>query len=282
MFAPADVLWTRLALFIADHDLADEPQPVTVTREWVESQAAALYAEHPEGAMFENMLQRAGLNENTAKTYGKLLHTPTATGHDLFAPAARMRQGGVLTDADFLSQYPSISHRGWFISNAFLCVAIPPEPPGVDRGRLPRDPGQTGRQALQEFVSEPLCQGCHSVVDPLGYSLENFDEQGAYRTQDNGQDIDASGAYNVGTLSFMFRDYTDLVPQLQSSCEFARCFTRRLLTQAVAMSRGLDVEEAAMLVNEEDVTRLAAEYYSGGSSVLRLVQRIASSRTFGQ
>jgi len=38
-----------------------------------------------------------------------------------------------------------------------------------------------------------ICQSCHTLMDPIGFGLENFDSVGEFRTTDNGQPVDATG-----------------------------------------------------------------------------------------
>src|SRR5262249_1196583 len=47
--------------------------------------------------------------------------------------------------------------------------------------------------------ANPACAGCHKLMDPLGFALENFDAVGAWRTEDGGTKIDASGQLIDGT-----------------------------------------------------------------------------------
>src|SRR6185295_11844004 len=61
-------------------------------------------------------------------------------------------------------------------------------------GKLP-----SMRDRLQEHRSDPACSGCHSIMDPLGFALENFDAVGAYRTREARMLIDASGLLLDGT-----------------------------------------------------------------------------------
>ncbi len=51
------------------------------------------------------------------------------------------------------------------------------------------------RERLSRHRTQSSCNGCHSVIDPLGFSLENFDAIGGWRTIDEaGKPIDASGS----------------------------------------------------------------------------------------
>ena len=55
---------------------------------------------------------------------------------------------------------------------------------------------KTTRARLTAHRSEAMCAGCHRITDPLGLALENFDSAGGYRTNENGEAIDASGELN--------------------------------------------------------------------------------------
>jgi len=46
---------------------------------------------------------------------------------------------------------------------------------------------------MEEHRKNPACAGCHALMDPIGFSLENFDAVGLWRTNDGGFPIDASG-----------------------------------------------------------------------------------------
>jgi hypothetical protein len=58
------------------------------------------------------------------------------------------------------------------------------------------------RERMEEHRQNPVCAGCHKIMDPIGLSLENFDAVGAWRTRDGGtlgSPINASGELLDGT-----------------------------------------------------------------------------------
>jgi hypothetical protein len=55
------------------------------------------------------------------------------------------------------------------------------------------------RQRMEEHRGNPVCAACHKVMDPIGFSLENFDAVGAWRNRDGEAAIDASGQLADGT-----------------------------------------------------------------------------------
>ncbi|MEM6990444.1 MAG: DUF1588 domain-containing protein, partial [Myxococcota bacterium] len=98
--------------------------------------------------------------------------------------------------------------RGKFIRETVLCQTIPPPPPDVVTD-LPPGGGATMRERLSEHATNPSCAACHALMDPLGFGLETYDGIGAYRTLENGFEIDDTadldgqsfaGAQELGAL----------------------------------------------------------------------------------
>jgi hypothetical protein len=90
--------------------------------------------------------------------------------------------------------------RGKYVMEVLLGTPPPPPPPNVPA--LPENAeSRTGhvakplsvRQRLEEHRSNPNCAGCHKMMDPIGFSLENFDVIGVWRSNDSGFKIDPSG-----------------------------------------------------------------------------------------
>ena len=57
----------------------------------------------------------------------------------------------------------------------------------------------TVRQRMEQHRKNPACASCHRVIDPIGFSLENFDPTGAWRNADSGAPVDATGRLFDGT-----------------------------------------------------------------------------------
>jgi hypothetical protein len=90
----------------------------------------------------------------------------------------------------------SPTQRGKFIREVLLCEQIEPPPADVDTTLEDPPSGEmlTKREKLERHQTEDSCRGCHSVLDPLGLTLENFDAIGKYRTMDHGKPIDVTGS----------------------------------------------------------------------------------------
>jgi hypothetical protein len=114
------------------------------------------------------------------------------------------RRAGILGQAGILTALSNASRtspttRGKFVLSRFLGVDAPNPPanvPALVEGSA--NPG-TMRDRLRAHKLSPSCASCHSLFDPLGLALENFDPTGAWRTMDGGSPIDASGTFVDGT-----------------------------------------------------------------------------------
>ncbi|MEZ5402694.1 MAG: DUF1592 domain-containing protein [Bryobacteraceae bacterium] len=125
------------------------------------------------------------LNPDLASLYK--LPPPTEEFARVDLPDASGR-AGVLGHASFLAMTSkpsdtSITARGLFVREHFLCQQVPQPPPGVN-ANLPvqsADKPMTNRERLQVHLVNPACASCHNLIDPIGYGLENFDGVGAHR-----------------------------------------------------------------------------------------------------
>ena len=78
-------------------------------------------------------------------------------------------------------------------------LGTPPPPPPPNVPPLKEVASGTMRQRMEQHRANAACAACHKVMDPIGFSLENFDAIGHWRTTDSGAPIDASGALADGT-----------------------------------------------------------------------------------
>ena len=130
--------------------------------------------------------------------------------------------------------------RGKFLLNNILGLPSPPPPPGVDTNLAevkPNVPPPTIRERLAQHRTNPSCASCHSVIDPLGFALEQFDAIGAWRTVDeSGRPVDSaattlSGAKLEGLAGL--RAFLLAEPE-----QFPRTVTEKLM--AYALGRRLE------------------------------------------
>ena len=143
-------------------------------------------------------------------------------------------RGGILTEASVLtvSSYPARTSpviRGKWILENLLDSPPPPPPPNVPKlDETALGATATVRQRLEQHRANPACKGCHARMDPLGFSLENYDAIGRWRTHDGDLPIDAG-------------DGPDALKQslLKDQDRFARCLASKLATYALGRKASL-------------------------------------------
>ena len=124
--------------------------------------------------------------------------------------------------------------RGLFIYRNLLCGQISPPTNFVIPPLAPIQPGLSTRDRLQEHVSSPVCASCHTIFDPPGFALENFDEVGRYRTMDQGKSVDTSGTMAVGKdVDGPFTTGDQLLAKIASSNDVRACFAQQYLKFAL-------------------------------------------------
>jgi hypothetical protein len=136
---------------------------------------------------------------------------------------------GILTQGSVLVRYTNPARRGRFVLNRLLCTEVAASPAGVDTNVVVAA-GQTRRQAWQERLQEtPTCQACHSLLDPIGFALEHFDELGVYQETENGLPIDASGSLVLDEAPVAVDGVVALASRIVGSQEWAECMARTWL-----------------------------------------------------
>jgi hypothetical protein len=179
------------------------------------------------------------LNERLAKHYG----IPNIFGEDFRRVAVTedarrglLGQGSILT----VTSYPNRTSpvlRGKFILSNLLGTPPPPPPPNVP---LLKDdePGKplTMKQKMEQHRANAACAVCHRVMDPLGFTLENFDAVGQWRVHDRGVPIDASDKLSDGTEVRGAANLRQILLARQD--QFVATLTEKLFTYA--MGRGVE------------------------------------------
>jgi hypothetical protein len=165
--------------------------------------------------------------------------------------------------------------RGKFVLTELLCENVPPPPPNVNT-TIVADPagGKTLRQVLEAHIQNATCAACHNLMDPIGFSMENYDAVGAYRTMDNYLPIDSTGMLPGGQ---QFNGLIDLTQILGNNPAFAPCMTSKLYSYALGRT--------AVLTDPTnlDATTLQAlsdRFAKSGLNFQDLVTGVITSPTF--
>jgi hypothetical protein len=129
-------------------------------------------------------IEETFVSDTLARHYG--LPLPGAAAK--WVGYAQSGRKGLLSHGTFLSNGAkggdtSPVMRGLAIRELLLCESIPPPPPGVDSDTLPPVTGAaTCKEDRYKLHSQAGCASCHALLEPLGFGLENYDQQGRYRS----------------------------------------------------------------------------------------------------
>ena len=179
-------------------------------------------------------------------------------------PIKDRSQGGVITSAAVLTMTSGTTRTKPITRGAWLASVIhnnpPPPPPGNVPPLADKPSADEANLTLRErFVAHrenPACLGCHQRIDPLGFSLENFDAAGIWRDKyDNDRPVDASGTL-FGQYEFQnIVDFKDVL--LSEKDRFARAFASHLLSFGTGRETGIEDS----LILDEIVSRAAVDEY---------------------
>ncbi|HEX2871552.1 MAG TPA: DUF1592 domain-containing protein [Polyangiaceae bacterium] len=167
---------------------------------------------------------RQPLTPSLAEHYG--LPAPQGSGFS-FVEAEPSLAGGLLAQGLFLSAYPRPTLRGLAIFRGILCGSVPDHPATVVAeladGATPRE------RITQSIGGRAECRACHDMIDPLGFALEAFDDQGR---ETGFESHGAVRATSVG-LTFEADDPAALGRGIAASAAAATCATRHYLEYAL-------------------------------------------------
>ena len=265
--APA-VVWQRNSRFLYDEEREiDVELPEETTTEWVETFVGSILDAHHDvdGGGLDGLAKffdvwfgvEAGID------WSPPLSSPFATfGPDLLLGERSPSGRTLFEDRAFLEAYPRAALRGAWLAKNLFCTDVGLPPVGTSEPPPAPGPSETGRMVLEAQTSSPTCHGCHSYIDPLGFSLEHYDEAGQFRETDNGLPVDSSGTFNFdphGQIAFV--DDRDLVMQVALTCEVGFCFSSAFLDYAVAQAHEGEAPEISAVERQHVLAALFSEYH---------------------
>jgi hypothetical protein len=137
------------------------------------------------------------LNNRLAQFYGVRTNEVDDFVKVVFDPGQR---SGVVTHPYLLAEFSyakstSPIHRGVFLTRNIVGRALKPPPMAQTFKEADFAPNLTMREKISELTRPQACQGCHSVINPLGFSLEHYDAVGKFRLLENDKPINAVSEY---------------------------------------------------------------------------------------
>ncbi len=175
------------------------------------------------------------LNERLAEHYG----VPDVHGERFrkvtFPQKVRgglLGQGSILMVTSYPDRTAPVLRGVWALDNL---LGMPPPPPPPDIPDLtPKDSGGrvlSMRERMEVHRANPACAVCHVRMDPIGFSLENFDAIGRFRTVSDGVPVDASAVFADGTLLEGVQGLRSFMIEHRSN--YVHTFVEKMLTYAL-------------------------------------------------
>ncbi len=198
--------------------------------------------------------------------YGSRFQRVTLPDHN--ERGGLLAQGALLATTSYPDRTSPVLRGKWLLNN-ILGLHVPPPPPGVDtnletpRGNAPK----TIRERLAQHRSNPTCNSCHSIIDPLGFALENFDVIGGWRTTDEaGKPVDSEGSTVSGKNIKGLSGLRTLL--LDDKEQFPRTVTEKML--AYALGRKIEYYDEPSV--RKIVRDSAGQNYRWSSLILGIVE----------
>ena len=183
--------------------------------------------------------ERLARHYGIADVYGEAFRRVALTDPNRFG---LLGQASFLTVTSLANRTSPVGRGKWVLENL---MGTPPPAPPPNVPALKENPDRTGsikdrdastakvlsvREKMEQHRTQEPCHSCHQIMDPIGFSLENYDAVGQWRTADNGLTIDASGQLVDGTK---IQGPARLRQALMSRSDaFVRTLTEKLLTYA--------------------------------------------------
>lgn len=210
------------------------------------------------------------VNERLARHYG----IPNVYGTDFRRVTITdenrrglLGQGSILTVTSMPNRTSPVLRGKWILTNI---LGNPPNPPPPNVPALKENEAGAKKLSLRERMeqhrSNEPCNSCHKLMDPIGFSLENFDAVGQWRSSDDGTRIDPSGTLFNGAKvdgPVALRKMLTANPEI-----FAKVATEKLMTYAL----GRGVEYADMPTVREVLRESSKDDYRFESIVMGIVK----------
>jgi hypothetical protein len=216
------------------------------------------------------------VNAPLAAIYGVDGPSSADTWQPVSLPAAE--RAGFLTKVGFLAAHAHGANgspplRGSYVMQRIFCLPVDPPPPGTDT--TPPDPSGsalTNREQFEERTSPGDCRGCHAVLNPFGFALEHYDAVGAYRSEDNGQPVNAVVELVDTDVTGQVNGGIELSEKLATSQQVADCAVSRWFRYA--RGRGVEAGDACAM------ERARAAFAASGGRIVDLMVNLATSEEF--
>jgi hypothetical protein len=222
------------------------------------------------------------VNPALQKFYGWTKMTAVKDWEKITPPAAEGR-AGLLAGGLFLSRNTNRSARGKFIRGLLLCSDVPDPPANVnanlDKAKTAAS-GQLGRPATEDearaaHMTDPVCAGCHRVIDPVGKPLVAFDPHGVWQAMnpETKKPYDTSSVITgTGEIDGAVKDSRSLFGSLAGAQAVGDCVARQVYEYALG--------RAPTAGDQCHIREAAANFAQSGGDLRQLFVDVVASDAF--
>ena len=196
-------------------------------------------------------------------------------------PAAK-QPSGILTLGGVLSVHAtpddgltSLVFRGKFVREDLLCQPVPDPPPNAQDDNPPFTETTTSREWSVARSAKPVCGACHQLLDPIGFTFDNFDPIGRWRATERGKPVNANGALSGTDVDGPVNGVVELGRKLASSKTVSDCVATQWFRFAAGRTDGdrdqcsLDTLKAAFAKSGGDLRELIVAYVQTDAFLFR-------------
>ncbi len=212
----------------------------------------------------ERLAQHYGIGGITGERFRRVTFTDGVRGGVL-------GQGTVLMTTSYPDRTAPVV-RGFWVLESLLGMPPPPPPPGIPDLKTQSDDGRplSMRAQMEKHRENPSCAVCHVRMDPLGFSLENFNAIGGWRTTSGGAPVDATAVFADGTPIDGAKGLRAFLLKHQDS--YVHNFVSKMLTYA--LGRQIDYRD------QPAIRRIVRESAASGYRWSAIIRGIVSSAPF--
>lgn len=184
------------------------------------------------------------------------------------------QRSGVITHPYLLAAFSynkssSPIHRGVFLTRNIVGRALRPPPMAIAFKDGDFKPGMTMREKITELTRPQACQSCHSVINPLGFALENFDAVGRFRDRDGNRPVDAAADYTTDDGGIVrLRGARDIAEFAVKSEHAHNAFIEQLFAQVV--------KQPMLAYGSDALNQLRASFVQSSYNIQKLLVDIVT------
>jgi hypothetical protein len=212
------------------------------------------------------------LNERLAKHYGiSEVYGSRFRRVELEGGSKRgglLRHGSILSVTSYANRTSPVIRGNWILENIIGTPTPPPPPNTPSLDDMVISESLPMRERLAAHREKKSCAVCHVLMDPPGFSLENYDAVGRWREREGELPVDASGGLPDGTESVGVEGLEDGL--LERPELFARTVAEKLLIYGVG--RGVGYQDAPAV--RAIVSEAAASHFKLSDIIIGVVKSV--------